>query len=97
MIDLGIAKHGVPGSRHRDWNCQTGTVVYETKPFCARRRPSLTRTSTFVTLEGWHSLPPANVKAAPSFVWFAAIQGIERKQDLPRLVPKGSFISAKAV
>ena len=34
---------------------------------------------------------------APSFLWFAAIQGIERKQDLADLAPKGCFISAEAV
>ena len=30
-------------------------------------------------------------------MWFASIQGIERKQDLARLAPKGCFISAKAI
>ena len=77
--------------------CYLGYAIYETKPFFARRCRSPTRTSIFVALEGWRVLPPANMKTAPSFVWFAAIQSIERKQDLARLAPKGCFISAKAI
>src|SRR6516164_2767168 len=30
-------------------------------------------------------------------LWFAAIQGVERNQDLARLAPKGCFIAAEAV
>ena len=35
--------------------------------------------------------------AAPSFLWFAAIQGIERIEDLVSLAPKGCFIAAEAI
>ena len=55
------------------------------------------RMSTLVALEGRQFLSAANMKTAPSFAWLAAIQGIERKQDLARLAPKGRFISAKAI
>ena len=41
--------------------------------------------------------PPADTEGAPSIRWFAAIQGIKRKQDLAALAPKGCFISAEAV
>jgi hypothetical protein len=34
---------------------------------------------------------------APSLVWVAAIQAVERKQDLADLAPKSDFISAEAV
>jgi hypothetical protein len=34
---------------------------------------------------------------ACSFLWFAAIQGIERKQDLTGLTPKGCLIAAQAI
>ena len=34
---------------------------------------------------------------APSVLWFAAIQCVERKQDLADLAPKGRFISAELV
>ena len=37
------------------------------------------------------------MNTAPSFLGFAAIQGIERKQNLADLAPKGCFISAEAV
>jgi hypothetical protein len=30
-------------------------------------------------------------------LWFAAIQGIERKQDLGNLTPKGCFIATEAI
>jgi hypothetical protein len=34
---------------------------------------------------------------ACSFLWFAAIQGIKREQDLTGLAPKGCFIAAQAI
>jgi hypothetical protein len=34
---------------------------------------------------------------ACSFLWFAAIQGIERKQDLTGLAPKRHLIAAQAI
>ena len=36
-------------------------------------------------------------KESCSFVWFAAIQGIKRKQDLTGLAPKGCLIAAQAI
>jgi hypothetical protein len=30
-------------------------------------------------------------------LWFAAIQGVERKQDLASLAPEGCFIAAQAI
>ena len=38
-----------------------------------------------------------DMDTAPSFLRFAAIQGIERKQGLANLAPEGRFISAEAV
>jgi hypothetical protein len=35
--------------------------------------------------------------AAPSFLRFAAIQGVERKQNLAVLAPRGCFIPAETV
>jgi len=43
------------------------------------------------------SLPAAETETAPSVLWFAAIQGIKRKQDLAHLAPKSLFILAEAV
>jgi hypothetical protein len=34
---------------------------------------------------------------APSFLWFAPIQGIERKKDLAGSAPTGSFVPAEAI
>jgi hypothetical protein len=34
---------------------------------------------------------------ASSFLWFAAIQDVERIEDLASLAPKGCFIAAKAI
>ena len=38
-----------------------------------------------------------DTEAPCSFLWFAAIQGIERKQDLPGLAPKDCLIAAQAI
>jgi hypothetical protein len=38
-----------------------------------------------------------DTEAASSFLWFATIQGIEGKQDLANLAPKGCFIAAQAI
>ena len=42
-------------------------------------------------------LPAADVKTAPSLLWFATIQGIEGKQDPAGLAPKGCFIPTEAI
>ena len=34
---------------------------------------------------------------APSFLWFAAVQGVEGKQDLASLAPKDCLIAAEAL
>jgi hypothetical protein len=38
-----------------------------------------------------------DIEAPCSFLWFAAIQGIKRKQDLTGLTPKGCLIAAQAI
>ena len=42
-------------------------------------------------------LPTADKETAPSILWFAAIQGIKRNQDLADLPPKDCFVAAEAV
>jgi hypothetical protein len=46
-----------------------------------------------------HQLDDAFIKtgAAPSFLWFAAIQGIKRLDDLASLAPGGSFIATDSI
>ena len=39
----------------------------------------------------------AETETAPSLLWFAAIQGIESKQDPAGLAPQGCFIAAEAI
>jgi hypothetical protein len=39
----------------------------------------------------------AKSETPPSLLWLAAIQIVERKQNLPGLAPKDSFIATKAV
>ena len=38
-----------------------------------------------------------NWELSRPFLWFAAIQGIEREQDLAGLAPQGCFVSAEAI
>ena len=38
-----------------------------------------------------------DTEAVCSFLWFAAIQGVKRKQNLTGLTPKGYFIAAQAI
>jgi hypothetical protein len=42
-------------------------------------------------------LSAADMEAAPSIVVFAPIQGVQCKQDLAGLAPKGCFIPAEAI
>jgi hypothetical protein len=42
-------------------------------------------------------LPAADMEAAPSILWFAAIQGVQCKRDLAGLAPEGCFIPAEAI
>jgi hypothetical protein len=42
-------------------------------------------------------LQAADTETAPSLLWFAAIQGIESKQDPTDLAPKSCFVSAEAI
>ena len=46
---------------------------------------------------GRQLLSTADAETAPSFLRFAAIQGIECKQDLANVAPKGCFISTEAI
>ena len=39
----------------------------------------------------------ADTETASSLLWFAAVQGIESKQDSAGLAPQGCFISAEAI
>jgi hypothetical protein len=39
----------------------------------------------------------AETETPHSLLWFAAIQMVERKQDLPGLAPKNSLIATEAV
>ena len=39
----------------------------------------------------------ADFEVAPSFLWFAAVQGIEGEERLADLAPEGCFIAAEAV
>src|SRR4029077_5620028 len=55
------------------------------------------RKLAFLRLVVRQSLPAVEAETAPSVLWFAAIQGIKRKQDLADLAPKGRFISAEAI
>lgn len=52
---------------------------------------------SFLRTVGKRFSAAAHAEAAPPIPWFASIQGIQSKQDLPGLPPKGCFISAQAV
>src|SRR5260370_14178556 len=49
------------------------------------------------TRVGRHALPTTDTASASSFLWFAALQGIERIEDLTSLAPEGCFIAAEAI
>src|SRR5208282_531744 len=53
--------------------------------------------SIVVASVGRQLLSATDAETAPSFLWFAAIQCIESKQNLAGLAPQGCFISAEAV
>ena len=80
-------------------NPNSSTVGYSDRLPVSSRMPRSTalEKSTLVALVGWLCLPAADTETAPSVLWFAAIQGIKRNQDLADLAPKGCFISAEAV
>ena len=42
-------------------------------------------------------LPAADAEMAPSILWMAAIQVVQRKQDLGDLAPESCFVSAEAI
>ena len=60
---------------------------------CLDRRARL----ILIASVGRQLLPTADAETALSILWFAAIQGIKRKQDLAGLAPKGCFIPAEAI
>ena len=66
-------------------------------PVCVDRVDWGAGSSIVVALVGRQSVAGANPITRPSVLWFAAIQGIEGKQDPAGLAPKGCFISAKPV
>ena len=41
--------------------------------------------------------PATDTETAPSLLWLATIQCIEREQDLSGLAPQGCFIAAEAI
>jgi hypothetical protein len=46
---------------------------------------------------GLRFLLVADAQTAPSFLWFAAIQGVECKERLDHLAPQGCFIAAETI
>jgi hypothetical protein len=42
-------------------------------------------------------LPATDTETSLSFLWFAAIQGIEGKERLADLAPQGCFIAAETI
>jgi len=56
---------------------------------------ALRRSSTLLAARQFS--PAAETETSASVLWFAAIQCIESKQDLPSLAPEGNFVSAEAV
>ena len=55
------------------------------------------RKLTFIGIVDRQFLTITDAETAPPIPWFAATQGVQRKQDLADLPPKGCFISAEAV
>ena len=55
------------------------------------------RPSTFPTPDACECLFAAKTHTPHSLLWFAPIQIVERKQNLPGLTPKVSFIATEAV
>ena len=51
----------------------------------------------FVGPVGRQFLSAAEAETAASVLWFAAIQGIERNQDLANLAPQSCFVAAEAI
>ena len=65
------------------------------KRWIPRTQAALRRSSTLLAARQFS--PAAETETSPSVLWFAAIQCIESKQDLPSLAPEGNFVSAEAV
>ena len=55
------------------------------------------RKSKVIALVRRQFLSAADTETASAILWFAAIQGIKRNQDLTGLAPKGCFIAAQAI
>jgi predicted DNA-binding ribbon-helix-helix protein len=65
--------------------------------FVEQCRDRRARKSTLVALVGRLFLSAAGTETVSSFLRFATMQGIKRKQDLADLAPKDCFIQAKPV
>jgi len=60
-------------------------------------RSARSKVNPLVALVGRLFLSAADTETVSSFLWFATMQGIKRKQDLAGLAPKDCFIPAKPV
>ena len=61
-------------------------------------RPARFEKSTFIGgFVGRQLSPTRDTGSTPSLLWFAAIQGVERKQDPADLAPKRCFVSAQPI
>jgi hypothetical protein len=65
----------------------------------ARRSELLNRSELKIGILGGRQFWPISIdtEVSSSFSWFAAIQGIERIEDLAGLAPKGCFMAAEAI
>src|ERR1700751_3035518 len=73
----------------KDWECLNRKALASSSSVCtAEQRTNLILLGPVVL---------AYMEIAPSVLWFAAIQGIKRNQDLADLAPKDCFIAAEAV
>ena len=84
---LGLTKTSCFSSTYDPDQCQSGRAILRPPP----------RESTFLGLVDQEFSPTADTETALSIPWFAAIQGIKRKQNVAGLAPKGCFISAEAI
>ena len=57
----------------------------------------MTQSSPLIVHEGWRFRPFAEAEMAAPVPWFAAVQLIEREQDLCDLAPERCFIATEAV
>jgi hypothetical protein len=92
-----IASNMVLSEPYGQTNSISATAGYSQSTVLPGLAAICARQSTRIAFVGRQFLAFADMHMAPSFLRFAAIQGIERKYDLTDLAPKGCFISAEAV